>query len=143
MHLQHNANGVWGRGGGAAGRTIYLQSNVLQQRVLQHSLQLPVDLQRQVQGQPAVRRVGGVERSHDASPPAHMGFIDVRRLGREGPGLLPQHVALDDSVGRKGERGVQLCAADCRAGKRRKVGFMGGSMESNKTVPSCKSSRRL
>lgn len=35
----------------------YLQCNVLQQCVFQHSLQLPVDLQRQVQGQPAVRRV--------------------------------------------------------------------------------------
>lgn len=35
----------------------YLQCNVLQQCVFQHSLQLPVDFQRQVQGQPAVRRV--------------------------------------------------------------------------------------
>lgn len=55
----------------------YLQSNVLQQCVLQHSLQFPIDLQRQVQGQPAVRRVGGVKRSHDASPSAQVGLVNV------------------------------------------------------------------
>lgn len=56
---------------------ILLQRNVLQQRVLQHSLQLPVNLQRQVQGQPAVRRVGGIKRSHDASPPAEVGLVNI------------------------------------------------------------------
>ena len=61
------------------GRT-YLQSDVLQQRVLQHRLQLPVNLQRQVQGQPAVRRVGGVKRGHDAPPSAEVGLVNVRRL---------------------------------------------------------------
>lgn len=58
----------------------YLQCNVLQQSVLQHRLQLPVDLQRQVQGQPAVGRVRGIEGSHDASPPAQVGLVNVRRL---------------------------------------------------------------
>lgn len=60
-----------------AGKNAYLEGNVLQQRVLQHSLELPVDLQRQVQGQPAVRRVGGVKRSHDASPPAQVGLVYI------------------------------------------------------------------
>lgn len=60
--------------------TPYLQRNVLQQRVLQHGLQLPVNLQRQVQGQPAVCRVGGVKRSHDASPPAEVGLVNIRCL---------------------------------------------------------------
>lgn len=71
-----------------AGEETYLQGNVLQQCVLQHSLQLPVNLQRQVQGQPAVRRVGGVKRSHDASPPTQVSFVNVWRLWWEGPRLL-------------------------------------------------------
>lgn len=77
----------------------YLQRDVLQQRVLQHRLQLAVDLQRQVQGEAAVGRVRGVEWRHDAPPPAQVGLVDVGRLRREGPRLLSQHVALDDSVG--------------------------------------------
>lgn len=65
--------------GGWRGRA-YLQRDVLQQRVLQHRLQLAVDLQRQVQGEAAVGRVRGVERRHDAPPPAQVGLVDVGRL---------------------------------------------------------------
>lgn len=76
---------------------VYLQCNVLQQSVLQHSLQLPVDLQRQVQSQPAVCWVWGIKWSHDASPSAQLGFVNVRSLWRESPWLFSQHIALDNS----------------------------------------------
>lgn len=76
---------------------LYLQGDVFQQSVLQHSLQLPVDLQRQVQSQPAVRWVWGIEGSHDASASAQLGFVNVRSLWWEGPWLFSQHIALDNS----------------------------------------------
>ena len=45
----------------------HLQGDIFQQRVLQHSLKLLVDLQRQVQGHPGVGGFRGVEGGHDAA----------------------------------------------------------------------------
>ena len=45
----------------------HLQGDIFQQRVLQHSLKLLVDLQRQVQGHPGVGGLRGVEGGHDAA----------------------------------------------------------------------------
>lgn len=42
-----------------------------------------------------------VQRRHDAAAPAQVRLVDVGRLGRERPGLLSEHVALDNSTVRE------------------------------------------
>ena len=83
-------------------RLARLQRDVLEQRVLQHGLQLAVDLQREVQGEAGVGGVRGVQRGHDAPPPAQGRLVVVRRLRGQRPRLLPQHVALEDPGGERG-----------------------------------------
>lgn len=79
----------------------HLQRDVLEQRVLQHGLQLPIDLQWEVEGQAGVGGVGGVQGGHDAPPPTQGHLVVVGRLGGQSPRLLPQHVALEDPGGRE------------------------------------------